>query len=177
MLCYSSEEAYFSICQIVQITSLSIFPPESKFKVDKTLLSAHGENEGLLVLLGRFTNGVNRSSCARKRAQLCPNWNSAEISFKKQCLLLGNDILDQVVQRTNAYRLSLSMNKNLKATFKTVLILQDCKTLKTLSKEAVMHVSFTLVQQLPVKLLRFLIKKIHLVINPFNTQIKIMDLK
>lgn len=47
--------------------------------------------------------------------------------------------LDRVVQRTNAYWLSLSMNKNIKATFKTIVMLQDCKPLKILSKEAVVH--------------------------------------
>jgi len=86
-------------------------------------VSAFEEDEGPLVLLRRFTKDINRSSCAGRKTQLHPNWNSGEISLSSKCLLLVNDILDQVVQRTNAYRLSLSMNKNIKATFKTVLIL------------------------------------------------------
>lgn len=62
------QKQYFAVAQkqqtslshIVHIINLSIFPPESRVKVQKALLSAWEENHEPLALLSRFRKDVYR---------------------------------------------------------------------------------------------------------------------
>lgn len=131
ILCCSSEAADFSVCHIVHIINLSLFPPESRVKVHKALLSACEENDEPLALLSRFRKDVNRVFLCWEKTQLCWDWFS-------------NNIWDQVVPWINTYQLSWSVDRNMTETFKAVLI-QDCETLKILSEVAVVHTHYTVV--------------------------------